>query len=81
MAIEHALNILSWFENLSKDERPPEYLWDDTEGLNEWWERVEAKRNDGTPTSRGHQDHDPTDAGGQEMVENDQARYLKAAYK
>lgn len=74
MAIEHALTVLSWHEHLPKDEVPPEHLWDDNEGLDEWWKRVEAKRVDGIPISRarGGTDEDPS-----AMAENDLARALK----
>lgn len=79
MAIEHALTILNWYENLSKDEVPPEHLWEDAEGLEQWWSDVEARREDGMPTKRGAgassaDDGDPE----HEMVENDYARYLKS---
>jgi hypothetical protein len=79
VAIEQGLTILSWFENLQEDERPPEYLWEDAEGLEQWWKRVEAKRNDGVETSRGVPDPAQSDQASK-MVENDQARYLREAY-
>jgi len=84
VAIEHALNVLTWHENLQKDEVPPEHLWEDPEGLEQWWQWVEDKRSDGrdsvAPTNRsassssgdGDEDHDPG------MAENDLARFLKA---
>lgn len=80
MAIEQALTVLNWLENLSKDERPPEYLWEDDKGLELWWETVEAKRADGTNIDRGitDQDHDdqiPV------QTENDHARFLKEAMR
>jgi len=79
VAIEHGLQVLSWFENLQKDEVPPEHLWEDAEGLEQWWADVEAKREDGVETKRGsgaassESDEDP----GRQMVENDYARFLK----
>lgn len=79
MAIEHALTVLNWHENLPKDEVPPEHLWEDVEGLELWWKDVEAKREDGIPTRRGRgssNDSDDDDPG-PEMVENDYARSLK----
>lgn len=78
MAIEQALLILSWYENLPEDEVPPEHLWEDSEGLEMWWADVKAKREDGVPTSRGrggNDDDDDDPAPG--MVENDYARYAK----
>lgn len=77
VAIEHALTILSWHENLMKDEVPPEYLWEDVEGLEQWWRSVEEKRRDGLPTSGGYDEDDdePSSAG---MAQNELARYVKA---
>lgn len=72
VAIEHALTILNWFENLPKDEVPPEHIWEDSEGLELWWKRVEAKRNDGV--SSGSSDDDDEDS---EMVDNDLANQFR----
>ena len=82
VAIEHALSILNWYENLPKDEVPPEHLWEDPEGLELWWKDVEAQRQDDAPTRRGRGDRTDSDDDGDadrgpEMVENDYARYLK----
>ena len=75
VAIEHALTILSWHENLSPEEVPPEYLWEDSEGLEQWWASIEEKRKSGEPISRS------ADTGngdqGSDMTENDLARALK----
>jgi hypothetical protein len=79
VAIEQGLTVLNWYENLSKDEVPPEHLWEDPEGLDEWWEQVEAKRDDGTAT-RGRYDDDGDDSSDSEapgMAQNDLARSLK----
>lgn len=79
MAIEQGLTILGWYEGLQKDEVPPECLWEDAEGLEQWWNDVEARREDGVSTNRGRgssSDSDDEDPG-REMVENDYARYLK----
>lgn len=76
VAIEHALTIISWHENLPSDEQPPEYLWEDSEGLEWWWATVEDKRNDGVSTSRGPTDQAHDDPEGQ-LTENEYARFLK----
>lgn len=83
MAIEHALNVLGWHENLQKEEVPPEHLWEDSEGLEQWWEWVADKRSDGrpdvAPTNRSGKS--PSDDDGDQdpgMAENDLARFLKA---
>lgn len=78
MAIEHALTVLSWYENLPDEERPPPHLWEDEQGLDEWWKRVEEKRKDGVSTSRGPDDHAQEDQAPR-MTENDHARFLKEA--
>lgn len=44
MAIEHGLSIIGWFENNTQSDIPPEHLWDDAEGLDKWWQRVAARR-------------------------------------
>jgi hypothetical protein len=84
VAIEHALNVLSWHENLQKEEIPPEHLWEDSEGLEQWWKRVEDMRSDGrhdmastdrSSTSSDGDDDEHRDPG---MAENDLARFLKA---
>lgn len=71
--------ILGWHENLQKEEVPPEHLWEDSEGLELWWNDVMARREDGIPTSRGRgaSDDSDDDDPGREMVENDYARFLK----
>lgn len=70
--------MLSWFENLQDEERPPEYLWEDREGLEQWWESVEAKRKAEMDTGRGSTDQAQNDPGA-EMTENDHARFLRQA--
>ena len=49
-AIEHALTILNWYENLPKKELPPKHLWADPDGLELWWKKVEERRSEGLPT-------------------------------
>jgi hypothetical protein len=66
VAIEHALTVINWHENLPKEEVPPEHLWADAEGLEQWWARVESNRDDGITG-----DDDSS------MEENDYARALK----
>ena len=43
-AISHAFVVLSWQENLPKDEMPPEWMWALEDPLEEWFEEVEAAR-------------------------------------
>lgn len=76
-AIEHALIVLSWHENLQPDEVPPEYLWEDGEGLEQWWKRIEEKRSDGISTGRGSSSSDDEGDPDPGMAENDYAQALK----
>lgn len=56
---------------------PPEYLWEDSEGLELWWASVEDKRKDGS-TGRGSETTVETDDDqGPGMAENDIAQFLK----
>jgi len=70
-AIEHALTILNWMENLPKKEVPPRHIWADPEGLELWWKKLDELRADGLPTSSASED---TDGAG---TENDLARAFK----
>jgi hypothetical protein len=74
VAIEQALLIISWRENLQRDETPPEYLWEDAKGLELWWGRVEDKRRDGFSTGSPDGSDDPESP---DLVENDFARELR----
>ena len=40
----HALNILSWQENLAKDEMPPHWMWHLDHELELWFDKVAKKR-------------------------------------
>lgn len=51
-------------------------MWEDSEGLEQWWEAVENRRNDGVSTDRGWVDIDQ-DSQDSRMTENDYARFLK----
>lgn len=72
---------MSWHEHLSKDEIPPEYLWEDAQGLEAWWLTVEDRRKDGLPApdrdTSGDEAADDSSTGGSGMAHNDLARRLK----
>lgn len=72
VAIEQGLTILNWYENLPKNEVPPEHLWEDAEGLDLWWKAVEAKRADGTSSGVVADDSDDS-----EMTDNDMGREFR----
>lgn len=46
MAVSHALNVLSWQENLVDAEVPPEWMWPLNDELEAWFDAVEAQRKD-----------------------------------
>lgn len=43
-AIDHALKIISWQENLSPDEVPPIWMWTLDHELETWFKEVKRKR-------------------------------------
>lgn len=45
-AISHAHRVLSWQENLQKDEIPPQWMWPFEDELDTWFEEVERARNE-----------------------------------
>jgi hypothetical protein len=52
MAVNTAVTVLSWFENLPEDEQPPRHIWYDGERLDQWFEDVREKRNAGSEGRR-----------------------------
>lgn len=70
MAIDHALSVLNWHENLPKDEVPPQHIWEDPEGLEQWWKRVDEKR--ATRSNPGLEEVED-----EEMVGNDLASQFR----
>jgi hypothetical protein len=71
-AIEHALTILNWFENLPKNEVPPKHVWADPDGLELWWKKIEERRSEGLP-ARPESDDDDGEVG----TDNDLTRALR----
>ncbi len=43
-ALSTGLRILTWHENLEREEVPPRRMWLNGEQLNEWFEEVDRKR-------------------------------------
>jgi hypothetical protein len=62
------MTILSWQENLTSEETPPEWMWPVTHELEVWFERVEAERDE----RYGSDDRDQVP-----LMENELARELK----
>lgn len=44
VAIDQAIRIDSWYEHLTKDEQPPQWMWTLEWELEEWFKGVEAAR-------------------------------------
>lgn len=70
IAIEHALRILNWQENLTKDECPPRWMWTLDWEIEEWFKKIQIERDRkyGTPTKPG--DPDYNDEGDEMFEEN-----------
>lgn len=66
MAIEHALKVLSWFENYSSEEVPPEFMWEDDDGVEKWFKTVKENKDNDYPTG-------DDDDGNPRMLNNDLA--------
>lgn len=64
--------LLAWFENHPKEDIPPEHIWEDADGLDEWWERVKDRRERGVSAPSSSSDDD-----GDELAENELARVFK----
>ena len=45
MAVNTALTVISWFENLPKDEQPPRHIWHSADLVDKWFREVEKQRN------------------------------------
>lgn len=74
MAIEHSLTILSWHENYPSDEVPPEYLWEDPEGLDMWFKKVMQKREEQASGTGVPDNFEPDD---DPLGDNELARALR----
>lgn len=44
VAVNHALTVISWHENLPKDEQPPRHIWHSAELVDAWFRDVEEQR-------------------------------------
>lgn len=44
LAVSAALSVLSWFENLPKDEQPPRHIWWSEDLLEDWFAEVSDNR-------------------------------------
>lgn len=78
VAIEHALMVLGWMENHSKEDMPHESIWEDPDALERWWnkvrERQEHRASGGGRSSRSAGDDD---SDMEDLEENELARAFK----
>jgi len=44
LAVNIALTVISWHENLPREEQPPRHIWWSGKLVDEWFKDVEAKR-------------------------------------
>ncbi len=56
VAVNTALMVISWHENLPKDEQPPRHIWWSADLLDEWFRNVEEERNSRSTASRSSYD-------------------------
>jgi hypothetical protein len=44
MAVNEALTVISWHENLPKEEHPPRWIWWSNDLVEKWFKDVERRR-------------------------------------
>lgn len=60
-AVNLALAVISWFENLPQDELPPRHIWWSEERLDEWFELVRERRKEDSSGRRKRSPYDDAD--------------------
>lgn len=65
VAIEFGFMVLSWFEHRAEDEVPPEHIWEDSEGLDQWWKEVDARKGRDRPDA---DDDEETESVGNDLA-------------
>lgn len=75
VGVNEALQVISWHENLPRDEQPPRHIWWSVELLDEWFENVNEKRNDRTGSGRRRSSYD--EAEDVPMTENELAAQFR----
>lgn len=68
-AINQGFIILSWYENYTEKEVPPSHIWEDVEGLEQWFNRIHD--------DRGYASAGDTVPDEDEMMGNDLARMFR----
>ncbi len=70
MAVNTALMVLSWHENLPRDEQPPREIWWSGELLDKWFKNVEDDRSSrSTKKSSSYDDADDAPMSGNVLTE------------
>lgn len=72
VGINHALMVISWHENLPKDEQPPRHIWWSDELLDSWFQDVRNNRE-----SRHKKRSSYDDADDVPMMQNELAAQLR----
>lgn len=74
VAVNQALMVISWFENLPKDEQPPRHIWWSDKLLDEWFRDVQDRREERYGSKKRTSYEEATDV---PMVENEFAASLR----
>jgi len=69
VAVNTALMVISWHENLPKDEQPPRHIWWSADLLDEWFRNVEEKRNSRSSKRSSYEDADDVPMTGNLLVQ------------
>jgi hypothetical protein len=72
--VSRAVLILSWQENLTKDETPPRWMWALDEDLNEHFQRVKEERDRKYGTGSDDDDDDRHERPSGPMLKNELAQ-------
>ena len=69
VAVNTALQVISWFENLPRNEQPPRHIWWSERLLDEWFTNVEEDRNAKTGKRSSYSDADDVPMMSNELAE------------
>jgi hypothetical protein len=75
VALNHALTVISWHENLPVEEQPPRHIWWSGDLVDKWFRNVEKERKNRYGNSGRSSKYD--DADDAPMTSNDLAASLR----
>lgn len=75
LALNVALVVLSWFENLPRNEQPPRHIWWSDELIDEWFKSVREERESRSGSKKRRSSYD--EAQDVPMSENELAAQLR----